>query len=117
MAGGCVGATQNMETKMKINARIVTIGVFAAWSLVVTPILRAQPATSLAPAYRLVDIGVIPGGTDYSYATAVNNANKPGCRHIRQSQSRFHLGRDERLAQPDDPSKQHGWRRGRHENK
>ena len=59
---------------MKTNAQIVTLGVFAAMSFTVVPTLRAQPATSLAPAYRVVDLGDLPGGLDQSYATAVNDA-------------------------------------------
>ena len=61
---------------MKINARIVTLGVFAAMSLTVASTLRAQPATSLAPAYRVVDLGFLPGGPDASWATRVNDAGQ-----------------------------------------
>ena len=62
--------------KMGRKARIVTIGIFAAWSLAVAPALRAQPATSLARTYRVVDLGVLPGGADTSYARAVNDAGQ-----------------------------------------
>ena len=61
---------------MKINTRIVALGVFAAMTLTVVPTLRAQPATSLAPAYRVVDLGDLPGGADYSSARKVNNTGQ-----------------------------------------
>jgi len=61
---------------MKTNTGIATIGVFAALSLTVTPKSYADPATSLAPAYRLVDLGDLPGGLDYGFALQVNDAGQ-----------------------------------------
>jgi hypothetical protein len=62
--------------KMKTNARILVLGVFAASLLNLTPTLQAQVATNLAPAYRIVDLGILPGGPDDSYAVGVNNAGQ-----------------------------------------
>lgn len=61
---------------MKLNARILSISIFTACSLAQVPTLRAQSATTLAPAYRVADIGVLPDGLDDSYPIAMNDANQ-----------------------------------------
>jgi uncharacterized membrane protein len=40
------------------------------------PKARAQPATNLAAAYKVVDLGALPGVDNYSYASRVNNAGQ-----------------------------------------
>jgi len=47
-----------------------------AAGICLTPTLRAQVATNLATAYRVVDLGALPGGVDISYAQAVNDVGQ-----------------------------------------
>ena len=61
---------------MKTNARILILSVLSSGFLTLVPTSHAQVANNLAPAYRVVDIGAIPGGSDNSSAMAVNNAGQ-----------------------------------------
>ena len=60
-----------MKTKTSI-----LMGAFAASLLNFTSTLQSEPATSLAPAYRIVDLGDLPGGSDDSVALAVNDVGQ-----------------------------------------
>jgi len=54
----------------------VAILAFASSLLFSAPTLWAQVATNLAPAYRVVDLGFLPGGLDDSYPNALNDAGQ-----------------------------------------